>query len=300
MESKIVPLSEKAKAILPDSVSLHVELHSLGFLSLQLLVLIAHLWRRRSFQIADIPRSKRTVDCFTFTVKLRVLNAHLKPGFGNRDYRYLRAAIKELSKFQVEELRRTLTGKEDEKVIHLFDYDWSEDRSEVIFTLSWHFAEALQMLDEQMVDFTKIPVADALALSASSHLLMLFLASKVRGFYVSDRRTKPVWWLRDYFGLTDSYYDQPRYVLHKLEDIARIVSAKTSFRIKLIGVRDEHNARRLAEVQFDVNRPRPTIRKRPNGPHIKKPPLLKELHERLAEDEERHSYRPLPGECNDE
>jgi hypothetical protein len=270
MKSKIALLPKSAKAVLPGKVGMHVGLHNLKPLTLKLLVVAVHRWERRSFELKNIPPSKRTIDCFRFQVKLRELHANLNEDGQphNRNYKYVREAISDLSRFQV---------VDDSENTNLFQATkYSENKSEIIYTLSWYFARALEALDRKKVNFTMIPVADALALSDSRQLLMLFLASRFEKTYVPTERQATLKWLREYFGLQHSRYDEPRFVLQTLREIAASVKAKTNFDVTVIKIKDRLDERRISEVQFNVKR-----KTKPKLPD----PGFKDLGAKLAADD---------------
>lgn len=262
MKIIVSALNRKASARVPDKVVEDGELQLLAPLSFHLLVYVANLWDQRQREIAHIPRSRRSLMHYEFQVSLRTLHAHLKPEaqsrFENHDYRYLRAAVKQLSRVQASEDSIDVQGKRSHESLNLITrVRYSEAGSMLSFTLSPYFEEALRMMDRQG-RFALILLADALALNDTRHLMMLVLASKVEKLYVPDRRTFTVDHLRSLFGLQGRSYEQWREAFRKLKEAADAVVSTTSFsKVTLHPIRDKCDARRVVGVRIDSKRLEP-------------------------------------------
>lgn len=258
MRIKVTPLHKRAKALLPTRVSNALGLHELRPLALQLFLLMVHRWSQRvEHELRFVAPSKRTIDAFTFEVKLRELQAHLRPDSAclkaSRDYRRVREAIDTLASLQVTTDLPDVRGKRGRTIHNLIaQVEYREEGSMLRFSLSPFLKHALMALEAQGAAFTLVPIADALALDESRHLLMLLLAAQVAKLHVPDRRTFDVTWLRAYFGLAGPSYDEWRFAHRKLRDFAAAVTQRTGFRVKLAPVHDRCDSRRIVAVRFDV------------------------------------------------
>lgn len=255
MKAQIIPLNKKAAAKVPLPIADHKSLHRLSPLAYHLLLYVDYLYHQRDYS-SKMP-SKRTTEDYTFSMRLRDLQAHLKPGSTGsllrRDYRYLQDAVGELSTFQVIKESSNVKGKRRRKIINLLcEVDYSEEGAELTYILSPSYQKALETLKEQGIVFRLIPLGDAFALSDTRQLQMLSLACKVLKLRAPIFRRLSVGKIREHFGLTGPAYAADwKEVWRKLKLHAEAVSKQTNYKVTLTPIADKQDRRRVAFVQID-------------------------------------------------
>lgn len=266
MRANIVPLHREAKAPLQNKVVAQTSLRTLSPLAAKVLLLIAYqaAQRDRELKARGIPASRRTVSDLTFTLPWRQLRAHVAPAgdaSGDREYRYLRRAMKELVAYHAELDKKNVDGKRSFNFINLLqDANYDEGGADLVYVLSYKFARALEILGDTD-GFTLIPLHDAFALDETRHITLLMLAARARNFVFNAKREVPVSELREKLGLDGAAYVEWRQVWAKLRRYAAVINSKTRFRITLVP--DRKRLRHVEVVRFDVTynerKPKPTL-----------------------------------------
>ena len=281
MKPTLRPLKRKTARV-PNNMVRGASLAKLPPLPLRLFLVMVHAANQRlsGKQFAGLPVRLAGAD-LSFSLsweRLAELGLAGPTALSHRNYRDLRVAAAVLRKFGAERESIDSSGHRSYLGVNFVELVKLTQEKSFTWTLTPSFAEALAILAED-ARFTTLPIEDAMALSESSHIVLLMLGCRVQNFTHRSAREYGVDDLRRILGLTARINDQWFELSRKLNAWASAISKRTSYRLCLVPVKD---GRRVTRVRFDIERrtKQPAL-PAPQPAHVPnyKPRIKRSLHE---------------------